>query len=77
MHSIFILRLFNDCIAMLLAYIATGTEILLPITFDAARLALCCHACLMRHGAFNELENAFVLQDSPLRGNTAVHDECG
>lgn len=23
-HSIFILRLFNDCIAMLLAYIATG-----------------------------------------------------
>ena len=24
MHSIFILRLFNDCIAMLLAYIATG-----------------------------------------------------
>ncbi len=24
LHSIFLLRLFNDCVAMLLAYIATG-----------------------------------------------------
>ena len=35
MHSIFLLRLFNDGVAMLLAFIATGTAL---------------HAALMSHG---------------------------
>lgn len=38
LHSIFLLRLFNDCVAMLVAYIATGSFSLCPALLpDIAR----------------------------------------
>ena len=45
MHSIFVLRLFNDCIAMLLAYVATGVA---PLPFNAYLLP----ACMPIHASF-------------------------
>ena len=46
MHSIFVLRLFNDCIAMLLAYIATGVAHLRVNAFSLLAFMLFMHHSL-------------------------------